>query len=252
MLEERIELVGSTEIAEDIQKTVKTVGVRGLDTERAKELGVWKRISLLLCTMHSSIMAAYRVYGNVDYMFGELRARKNEIAKEMNIFEKAYDRFIKFWTDYYSHGDAGKEMNDETESLYHRIMKWAEVPEQWQLGEELRTNEDHDTAIKIEGNNDKALYFHRCVVEEEIIGEPIESWCVTKYNPKDRKQTTVNTNLDKGTALMIAKRLSDNDEICIYTASIVAEITEKRTEVIPFKAFKENNTIGNSKKIMKR
>jgi hypothetical protein len=86
-----------------------------LDFEKAKKLGFFTRISNLLCAAHASIMAAYRIYGGVDYLLSEFGGRKNEIAREMNVFEKAFTRFINFWTGYYAHGGAGREVNEETE-----------------------------------------------------------------------------------------------------------------------------------------
>ena len=112
-----IELVGSVEVAEDIAAKVRTIGVRGLDLEKAKELGVFQRISLLLCAAHSSIMAAYRIYGGVDYLLSELGATRHDIKREMNNFEKSIDRFVNFWTGYYANGQASIEMNEEVENL---------------------------------------------------------------------------------------------------------------------------------------
>ena len=43
-MKEKIELVGSVEVAKDIEKRVETVGVRGLDFDKARELGVFQRI----------------------------------------------------------------------------------------------------------------------------------------------------------------------------------------------------------------
>ena len=104
MIKENVEIVGSVDIADDIKRKVQTTGVRGLDFEKAQELGVFQRIANLLCVTHASIMAAYRIYGGVDYLIDQLNARKNEIAREMNMFDKAFDRFVKFWTGYYAHG----------------------------------------------------------------------------------------------------------------------------------------------------
>ena len=48
----------------------------------------------------------------MDYLVDELRARKNEIAKEMNSFDKAFDRFVRFWTSYYEEGMSCDEVVD--------------------------------------------------------------------------------------------------------------------------------------------
>lgn len=244
MIKEKIKLIGGVEVAEDIKNKMKTVGVRGLDVEKAKELGFFLRISYLLCAAHASVVAAYRIYGQVDYLLSEFGGRKNDIAKAMGIYEKAFNNFINFWTDYYASGKAGVEMGEETENLYHRIMKWAQLPETWNLGDKQRIDEPSDVALKIQREDNKDLYFHKSIVEQEVIGEPSESWCVTKYDVKEKTQETVNTDMDKASAMMVAKRLSKEDEKNIYTASIVREIMEKRIEVVPFKAFLANETVG--------
>lgn len=244
MIKEKIELVGGVEISEDVEKEIKAVGVRGMDMEKAKGLGFFTRISNLLCASHASITAGYRIYGSVDMLLTEFGARKNEIAYEMNLFDKAYARFINFWTNYYANGDAGKEMVEETENLYHRIMEWAQLSEQWRLGDNQRTETSNDVAIKIQDSDGKTLYFHRTNVSTETMDSPKDSWCVTKYDVKSKKQETVNTNMDKASAMMVAKRLSDEDPDNIYTASMVTEIIEKRIDVTPYKAYKANQTIG--------
>lgn len=244
MLKEEIELKESTEVAEHVENRIRYVGVRGLDMEQAKELGFFNRISNILCATHASIIAAYHIYGYVDWMLSDYGCRKFEISKAMNDYEKAFDKFFSFWTDYYAHDEAGKEMNQDSEELYHRIMAWAQLPERWNLGDPQRTPSSKQPAIKIHTDDDRELYFHTTVIDRETIGDIEESWCVTKYNENDYKQETVNTNMDKASALMVAKRLSEEDKANIYTASLVQEITEKRTMVTPFKAFKANTTVG--------
>ena len=239
-----IQLSESSVVADDIQKKIRTAGVRGLDFEKAKELGFFQRISNLLCATHASVMAAYRIYGGVDYLLSEFGGRKNEIAREMNIFERAVDRFIKFWTTYYAHGEAGKEVNEEVEVLYRHIMEWAQLPFQWNLGDKQRTDDNGaDVALRI-NVDDKEYTFRVTPLKEEIIGEGDESWCVTKYDRKEHKQTTVENDMDKASALMVAKRMSVDDPDNIYTASMVREQTVRSTIVTPFKAFKANETIG--------
>lgn len=81
--EKKLDIIGGVEVAKDIKHRVQTTGVRGLDFEKATELGVFQRIANLLCVTHASVMAAYRIYGGVDYLIDQLNARKNEIAREM-------------------------------------------------------------------------------------------------------------------------------------------------------------------------
>lgn len=246
-----IELKESSVVADDVQKRIKTTGVRGLDFERARELGFFERISNLLCATHASVLAAYRIYGGVQYMLSEFGSRKNEIAREMNNFEKAFTKFINFWTGYYAHGDAGKEMNEETEVLYRKIMEWAQLPFEWNLGDPQRTKDDNfETAIRV-NTNGKEYTFKKTKLDGDVIGEITESWCVTKYDVREHRQTTVEEQMDKASAIMVAKRLSAQDTDNIYTASVVHEYVERKTDITPFKAFKDNNTIGSLIKMQK-
>lgn len=251
--DEVIEIVNAVEIEKGITKKIKTTGVRKLDYTKANELGVFKRISNLLCVVHTTIITAYRIYGEVDYLFDELRARKNEINREMNLFDKEFARFMRFWTDYYvSDADAEKEIMVETERLYHQIMRWMQIPETWQLGDEQRTKDDVDVAIRIESpQNEKTYTFHKVDINQETL-ESKESWCVLCYDVHKSAQETVNVGLDKATATMIAKRLSDNDKENIYTVAMVRDLVEKRSEITPYKAFRDNKTIGKITKFLKK
>ena len=248
-----IELSEASVVSDDIQKKLRTAGVRGLDFEKAKELGFFTRISNLLCASHASIMAAYRIYGGVDYLLSEFGGRKNEINREMNNFEKAFTKFINFWTDYYAHGGAGREVNEETEVLYRRIMEWAQLPYEWGLGDPQRTEDNSlDVAIRVNAD-DKQYTFRTTTIGDEDIDESktTESWCVTKYDTKEHRQTTVEERMDKASAMMVAKRLSAEDAENIYTASIVRDYTEHKTVVMPYKAYKANETVGRLTKMQK-
>jgi hypothetical protein len=246
-----LELKESSVIADDIEKKIRTVGVRGLDFEKAKELGLFNRISNLLCATHASVMAAYRIYGGVDYLLSEFGGRKNEINREMNNFEKAFTKFINFWTDYYAHGGAGREVNEETEVLYRRIMEWAQLPYQWELGDKQRVDDNGlDVAIRMDVD-DKQYTFRKTVLDGETVGESDETWCVTKYDVLEHKQTTVEDNMDKASAMMVAKLLSADDTTNIYTASMVRDYMERKTEITPYKAYKANETVGRLTKMQK-
>lgn len=242
MKEEVIDLVEVEEVEKDIEKRIKTTGIKGLDFEAAKRLGIFQRISYLLCTMHASIVAANRIYGHVDNIFGELKAKRNEIKRETTLFEKAFDRFISFWTQYYAHGVAGSEVIFETERLYKQIMRWCQIPEDWQFGDPQRIEDDVDLAIRI--NSDEKVYTLR---NSEFGFETLdcnESWGVLKYDVVENKTVTVEDKMDKASAIMVAKRLSAEDKDNIYTAVIVSDIVEKKIRVSPFKAFRDNETIG--------
>lgn len=244
-MKEKIELVGSVEIAEDVMNKVKTVGVRGLDFDKARELGVFERIGNLLTACHATILAAYSIYGHVDYLMDELQGKRNEIAREMNMFNKSFERFIKFWTSYYTKGCCEEEVMHEMENLYHRVMNWAELPEEWQLGDKQRIDIDAgDSAIRIKSKSDtNVTVFREASLNHETV-ESSESWGVLRYDPKKEIQKTVHVDMDKASALMTAKRMSADEPNDIFTAAIIRDITERRTDVIPFKAFRNNETVG--------
>ena len=243
MVKENIEIVGSHEVADDIQKKIRTVGVKWLKYEEAEKLGVFQRIANILCVCHATILAAYHVYGHFDYLIDMLNARKNEIAREMNMFDKAIDRFVRFWTGYYAKGTNGMEVNLEAENLYHYLMSYMQIPEKWELGDEQRTEPKGTLAIRIDIPDEKVLTFHKTEVGNKIVDER-ETWGVLCYDMKANTQTTVNTDMDKSSAQMVAKRLSDENPDKIYTAAIIRDLVEKRTEVMPFKAFKANEMVG--------
>ena len=97
MIKEGVELKESLTIIEDVQNRIKKTGVRGLDFQKAKELGVFERISNVLCAVHATVVAAFRIYGDIDYMISEYGGRKNEIARAMNEYEKSFDKFFRFF-----------------------------------------------------------------------------------------------------------------------------------------------------------
>ena len=243
MVTEKTEITGVVKVACDIKERVKTTGIRGLNLEKAAKLGVFDRLANLICVVHSSIMTAYRVFGEVEYIFEELKANKHEIAREMNAFNKAYERFVKFWSDYYVNKKSSSEANFEIESLYHRIMEWMQLPETWQLGDEQRIPCKKEFAIDVEIGDGRVFTFYKAVLDQETI-ESKETWGVLCFDPKKNVQVTVNTNMDKASALMVAKRLSAENPQNIYSASIIRDVVEKRTEVVPFKAFHANETVG--------
>ena len=123
-------------------------------------------------------------------------------------------------------------------------MEWAQLPYEWNLGDKQRTDDNGaDVALRM-NIDDKEYTFRVTPLKEEILGDGDESWCVTKYDRKEHKQTTVENDMDKASALMVAKRMSADDQDNIYTASMVREQMVRSTVVTPFKAFKANETIG--------
>lgn len=131
------------------------------------------------------------------------------------------------------------------ENLYHRIMNWAELPEEWQLGNKQRIDIDAGgSAIRIKSESDtNVTVFREASLNHETI-ESSEKWGVLRYDPKKEIQKTVHVDMDKASALMTAKRMSADEPNDIFTAAIIRDITERRTDVIPFKAFRNNETVG--------
>ena len=243
MKEEVIELEGVADVAKDITHRMKNTGIRGINVDVATELGVFERIANLLSATHSTILAAYIIYGWVDYIFSDLGARKNEIAQEMNNFEKAVKKHLGFWSSFYN--NKHKDTNDvgfQAERLATMIMRWMELPETWEVGGEQRTHPDISTAIRIHLQDD-VYTVHRSSTDKSVeITE--ETWAVLKFDPATNKQNSIHTNMDKASAMMVAKRLSAEDTESIYTVGLVQGIVEKRLDVTPVKAFKNNETIG--------
>lgn len=240
-----IELKESSVVEDDVYKRIQTTGVKGLSFENAKELGFFTRISNLLCASHASIMAAYRIYGGVEYLLSEYGGKKNEIARAMNEFERAFIKFTNFWTGFYASGDAGIEMSEETEILFRRIMQWAQLPIKWELGDKQRIDDDDiESAINVTVGNNKKYTFNTTVVEESEGEDVAANWCVTKYDTLEHTQKTIECDMDKASAMMVAKRLSAEDPKHIYIANVVQESSVKKIIIVPYKAYKENNVVG--------
>lgn len=245
-----IELVGKAEIEESARKRIATTGVRGLSFEKAQELGLFTRISLLLSTMHTTIMAAYKVYKQVDDLLDAFGGRRNDIAKACKDFERAADKFIGFWTDYYSKGGSLKDVDYEISNMYRNVFKLTGVPEKWVLGgAQSEENTNADATIVID-NGDKLLRLSGSTINEKV-SSCKESWCVTKYDVESQTQVCVHSDMDKSSAAMIAKRLSSEDKCNIYTISQVLEVEKSETVVTPTKAFQANGTIGKIGKTIK-
>lgn len=231
-------------LSEQVRAAISRAGIAGLDIEKAQELGAVDRISYMLCLMHACVSAAYRVFGQVDWMLNMLNGRKHEISKACNQYEKDFARFLNFWRQHgFQSKDGTLEMNVETELLYHQVMRWAQLPEDWKLGDAQHTEEDTDVLIKIDFP-DRELKFHRTTIESEALSDVSESWCVTKFDVNTKVQETVYCNMDKSSAQMSAKRLSSEDGENIYTASILRTYSERRTDALPMKAYQKGGLVG--------
>jgi hypothetical protein len=58
--------------------------------------------------------------------------------------------------------------------------------------------------------------------------------------------------MDKASAQMVAKRLSADDKENVYIASRILQYTQKVKEVLPEKAYRGNEVIGNTRKVLKK
>lgn len=249
MRDRHIELNAPEEVCNDIMNRVLRCQVKGLDAEACKNLGIYKRMSMLLTAIHTLNMVAYRVMGGVDYLIDVMGADAKDIKYANRQMSKAFDAYVKFWSGYYATSQATKEMNDESETLYHQFMKWAQLPEGWRLGNAQQTDSPGDAIVEFrDEDTDRMLRFFKTVVDEEQLSDPTESWMVTKYDPKTKQQHSVEENMDKASAMMVAKRMSAVDDASIYTASVSRTIEERRVEVMPIKCYRRNQTIGSLKK----
>jgi len=248
---ETIELVGKAEIEDDVRKRIATTGVRGLSMENAQKLGFFKRVSLLLSAMHLTMMAGDRIFNQVETMLEDFGMRRNDIAKACKDFDKSCERFLAFWTDYYSKDESNIEMAGDIDELHRNILRWATLPFNWFVGEPQFVEEnDLETSIVIDReDSNRILRLSKSVIDENI-DRCDESWCVTKFDVEEKNQKCVYSNMDKASALMSAKRLSADDEDNLYTASQILDITKREKVITPVKVFKSNETIGKiSKKI---
>lgn len=231
-------------LSEQVRCAINRAGVAGLDVEKANELGAIDRISYMLCLMHACISVSYRVFGQVDWMLNMLHGRKHLISRACNQFEKDFTSFLNFWRQQgFQTKDGTLEMNTETELLYHNVMRWAQLPEQWSFGDKQLLDDDYDVLVKVD-MPDRELKFHRTTVESEPLADVSDTWCVTKLDIKTKKQETVYQDMDKGSAKMCAKRLSSEDAENVYTASILRTYEERRTEALPMAAYQGGSEVG--------
>ena len=154
-------------LQEDVKRIIKKVGVYGLDVEKAQELGVIDRISYMLCLMHTCISTGYMIYADVGYMLDTLHGKKHEISKACNQFERSVEKFMAFWSSNYQTLQGVREMNRETDTLYHLVMKWAQLDEQWELGKPIHVENDTDTFVKVD-LGDRDLKIKRTTVESRM------------------------------------------------------------------------------------
>lgn len=247
-----IELNNANEIAKDVAKVIKKAGVYGLSQEKAKELGFFDRIANLLALLAVTTNATDRVFGMLDHMLTDYGVKKHEIKRNCTAISQAYNKFLSTWeVNNYFAPDAKKDFNADTEELYHLLMRWAKLPEVWDLGDKQKVESDDGVLFRIE-LDDRYLNMYSAIISSEQLEEPVEEWCVTKYDHRTKKQHTVHTGMTKADAQMVAKRLSAEDAEGIYTASILRASVVKNIEVVPMKAYRGNELVGDVRKVLKK
>ena len=168
----------------------------------------------------------------------------------MSSFYAACDKFFRFWSEYYTEKYDGVAAQADTELLERHIMDWMQIPMSWQFGEPQNVDDDRELAIKVE--DDETLLFSKTSVHEDESDTQVkETYAVLSYDRQTKKQTAVHTELSKADANMIAKRLSADNPNVIYTSAIVKDVREHRIDVIPFKVFRNAETIGKITKYSK-
>ena len=237
---------------DDVKNNVLHVGVKGLDTKKAEELGLFQRISTLICAMHSLYLVGHKLYGSIDYLFSLAHIKKHEIKKACVDFEKAYENWFKFWRGYQTL-DGVQEMNRESEDLYRQFMRWACIPTQWKFGERQDAIPETEPLIEIE-SDDKVWRLYRDVAERERLEDTEQEWGVLLADREDgrRVMRCIERGMDKASAQMSAKRMSANDPENVYTASLLETIVEKRIDIIPYKAYKGGEIAGTIKSVIKK
>lgn len=245
-----IELVGKTAVEEDVRQRIATTGVRGLSFEKAQELGLFRRISLLLTTMHTTSVATFKIYKQVDDLLDAIGGRRNDIAKACKDLERAMDKFVNFWSEYYTEDGSLRDIDFEVMNMYKGVLKLAGLPEKWKLGDAQELSDNYSESVLVIDYGDRLLRMSGSVIKENVIDSK-ESWCVTKYDVKEQSQICVHSDMDKASAMMIAKRMSGEDKENIYTASQVMDIEKTETVVTPVKAYQANETIGKVGKTIK-
>jgi hypothetical protein len=240
---------------EAIRKRIQHVGVKGLDIDKAEELGLMSRISNLLCAMHCLMMASNSLYGQVNFLFDMAQIKKHEIKRACQEFQQAYDRWYKFWREYQTVGGV-QEMNREAEDLVEQYMRWAGLPVRWELGDPQDAPRETEPLIEIDRDEDDSIWrLYRDVAESETMEDDEterEEWAVFSSDPHEgvNTMTCEERGIGKADVQMVAKRMSAADPDRLYTANRLQVVKERRLEVIPVKAFLGGQAIGSVKSVI--
>lgn len=248
MLKENETIKGGVTKVEDVEDKVRKVHVKGLNYDKAKELGVFNRVNNLLCVIHKSICAAYEIFGEVDYIMEQLHARKNEIAMEMNAFERAFDRFFAFFSSYYKKNKDHLGISQEAITLSKKLLQWSELPEKWQVGDKQFVDAlPKEDSIRVKLNDNQSFTFFTASKDVNIAHNN-ETHGVLCYNPNTGEQKSVHTDMDKASALMVAKRLSNENKENLYSVVSISDVVERRTDIKPLEVFVNNEKVGENAK----
>lgn len=237
---------------EAILGRMKQVGPKGLDIKKAEELGVINRISNLLCSMHSLVSVSQLLFEQAEVLFDACKMNRHEIKKACVDFQKAYTKWFSFWKQYQT-ADGEQEMDNEVGDLYEQFMRWAQLPVQWNIGDRQDAPRDLDPLIEID-SKDRIWRIYRDVAESDVTVDENEEWAVMRsFKTNGRSMMScVERGMDRSSAQMSAKRMSDNDPGRLYTASKLESIVEKRLDVVPYKAYLDGNMIGDVKSVIKK
>lgn len=235
-----------------VKAKVQRVGVRGLNIEEAEKLGLFNRISVLICAMHSLTLVEQKLYGQIDELFAMSNARKHDIKQACSKYQKSVDEWFRYWKEYQTEAGA-HEMNKEAVELYHQFLRWTGIPEDWQLGDPQEAESETEPLIVIE-TEEKIWRLYRDSAEQETLEEGEDEWGVFCADRKEgnRVLCCAERGMDKASAMMSAKRMSANNPENIYLASLMKKVVEKRTDITPYKAYKAGVTVGDIKKVRKK
>lgn len=247
-----MQLASAEKLTKNVSGIVRVTGIKDLNMESATKLGFYDRIGNLIALMTTAVAAADMVYDNINYLLMEFGHKKHEIKKNCTDYEKAFNRFYNFWMrEEYLDKSQQPEIEQDCEELYHMLMRWGRLPENWQLGDEQRIDVDTDVLIKVDAG-DRFINFRHSIDMREDIEAPDERWCVTRVNRADETQFVIYDRMSKADANMVAKRMSAEDADNYYTASVIKTSVQRITETTPMRIYLNNENVGDVKQFFKK
>ena len=237
---------------DSVKKRIQSVGVKSLNIEEADRLGLFDRLSVLICAMHSLTVVEQKLYGQIDGLLALAQSKKYDIKNMCNKHQKNVEEWFRFWRLFQS--DAGsEEMSKEVEDLYNQFLRWTGIPKEWNLGDPQMAKPETEPMIVIE-RDDKIWRLFRDVAERETTEDEEDEWGVFYADREDgnRVLRCVEREMDKSSAQMSAKRWSVNNPENLYVVCLMKRVEEKRIDVIPHKAYNAGDMVGDVKKVRKR